>query len=61
MASNGDSTLLVFGHEANGTLSMFEQDLETKKLTLLLAPHILNLDEGRATAAQTLQVIYGLV
>ena len=40
---------------------MFEQDLETKKLTLLLAPHILNLDEGRATAAQTLQVIYGLV
>ena len=42
MAFNKDSTLLVFGHEANGTIGMFGRDLETNKLTLL-TPHMLNL------------------
>jgi len=35
MAFNKDSTLLVFGHEANSTIGMFGRDLETNKLTLL--------------------------
>ena len=42
MAFNKDSTLLVFGHETNGTIGMFGRDLETNKLTLL-TPHMLNL------------------
>jgi len=42
MAFNEDSTPLVFGHEANGIISMFGRDLETNKLTLL-TPHMLNL------------------
>ena len=49
MAFNKDSTLLVFGHEANGTIGMFGRDLETNKLTLL-TPHMLNL-----TAAARIQ------
>jgi 6-phosphogluconolactonase (cycloisomerase 2 family) len=42
MAFDKDSTLLVFGHEANGTIGMFGRDLGTNKLTLL-TPHMLNL------------------
>ena len=42
MAFNKDSTLLVFGHEANGTIGMFGRDLESNKLSLL-TPHMLNL------------------
>jgi 6-phosphogluconolactonase (cycloisomerase 2 family) len=49
MAFNKDSTLLVFGHEANGTIGMFGRDLETNKLTLL-TPQMLNL-----TAAAKIQ------
>jgi hypothetical protein len=29
MAFNKDSTLLVFGHEASGTIGMFARDLKT--------------------------------
>ena len=42
IAFNKDSTLLVFGHEANGTIGIFGRDLETNKLTLLTT-HLLNL------------------
>jgi len=49
MAFNKDSTLLVFGHEANGTIGMFGRDLETEKLTFL-TPRMLNL-----TAAAKIQ------
>jgi 6-phosphogluconolactonase (cycloisomerase 2 family) len=35
LAFNEDSTLLVFGHETNGTIGMFGRDAEANKLTLL--------------------------
>ena len=35
MVFNKDSMLLVFGHEANGTIGMFGRDLETN---LLVSP-----------------------
>jgi 6-phosphogluconolactonase (cycloisomerase 2 family) len=49
LAFNKDSTLLVFGHETNGTIGMFGRDAETNKLTML-TPHLLNL-----TAAAKIQ------
>ena len=42
MAFNKDSTLLVFGYEAqaDGTTEMLGRDLETNKLTVtLMTPH----------------------
>jgi 6-phosphogluconolactonase (cycloisomerase 2 family) len=42
LAFNKDSTLLVFGHETNGTIGMFGRDAKTNKLTLL-TPKLLNL------------------
>ena len=42
LAFNKDSTLLVFGHETNGTIGMFGRDAEANKLTLL-TPNLLNL------------------
>jgi hypothetical protein len=35
MAFNQDSTLLVFGHETDGTVGMFGRHLETNTLALL--------------------------
>ena len=49
MAFNNDSTLLVFGHQTNGTVGMFGRDAETNTLTLL-TPNLLNL-----TAAANIQ------
>jgi 6-phosphogluconolactonase (cycloisomerase 2 family) len=42
LAFNEDSTLLIFGHQTNGTIGMFGRDVEANKLTLL-TPHMLNL------------------
>jgi 6-phosphogluconolactonase (cycloisomerase 2 family) len=42
LAFNKDSTLLVFGHETNGTIGMFGRDVEANTLTLL-TPRLLNL------------------
>jgi 6-phosphogluconolactonase (cycloisomerase 2 family) len=42
LAFNKDSTLLVFGHQTNGTIGMFGRDTETNNLTLL-TPNLLNL------------------
>ncbi len=42
LAFNNDSTLLVFGHQINGTVGMFGRDVEANKLTLL-TPYMLNL------------------
>ena len=42
LAFNKDSTLLVFGHETNGTIGMYGRDAEANKLTLL-TPNLLNL------------------
>jgi len=49
LAFNKDSTLLVFGHQTNGTVGMFGRDAEANKLTLL-TPNLLNL-----TAAAKIQ------
>ena len=49
LAFNKDSTLLVFGHETNGTVGMFGRDPEANKLTLL-TQNLLNL-----TAAAKIQ------
>jgi 6-phosphogluconolactonase (cycloisomerase 2 family) len=49
LAFNNDSTLLVFGHQTNGTVGMFGRDAGTNKLTLL-TPNLLNL-----TAAAKIQ------
>jgi len=49
LAFNKDSTLVVFGHEANGTIGMFGRDATANKLTLL-TPNLLNL-----TAAAKIQ------
>jgi 6-phosphogluconolactonase (cycloisomerase 2 family) len=45
MAFNNDSTLLVFGHQTNGTVGMFGRDAGTNNLTLL-TPNLLNLTEA---------------
>ena len=42
LAFNKNSTLLVFGHQTNGTIGMFRRDAEANKLTLL-TPNLLNL------------------
>ena len=42
LAFNNDTTLLVFGHQTNGTVGMFGRDPGTNKLTLL-TPNLLNL------------------
>jgi 6-phosphogluconolactonase (cycloisomerase 2 family) len=39
MAFNKDSTLLVFGHEANGTIGMFGRDLEDKQVDVVDSTH----------------------
>jgi len=49
LAFNNDTTLLVFGHQTNGTVGMFGRDAGTNKLTLL-TPNLLNL-----TAAAKIQ------
>ena len=49
LAFNNDSTLLVFGHQTNGTVGMFGRDAATNTLTLL-TPNLLNL-----TAAAKIQ------
>jgi 6-phosphogluconolactonase (cycloisomerase 2 family) len=49
LAFNNDTTLLVFGHQTNGTVGMFGRDAQTNKLTLL-TPNLLNL-----TAAANIQ------
>jgi 6-phosphogluconolactonase (cycloisomerase 2 family) len=49
LAFNNDSTLLVFGHQTNGTVGMFGRDAGANKLTLL-TPNLLNL-----TAAAKIQ------
>ena len=49
LAFNKDSTLLVFGHQTNGTVGMFGRDAEANTLTLL-TPNLLNL-----TAAAKIQ------
>ena len=46
---NNDSTLLVFGHQTNGTVGMFGRDAAANTLTLL-TPNLLNL-----TAAANIQ------
>jgi len=45
LAFNNDSSLLVFGHQTNGTIGMFGRDAETNNLTLL-TPNLLNLTEA---------------
>jgi 6-phosphogluconolactonase (cycloisomerase 2 family) len=42
LAFNNDTTLLVFGHQTNGTVGMFGRDAGTNNLTLL-TPNLLNL------------------
>jgi len=49
LAFNGDSTLLVFGHQTSGTVGMFGRDAGANTLTLL-TPNLLNL-----TAAAKIQ------
>jgi 6-phosphogluconolactonase (cycloisomerase 2 family) len=49
LAFNNDSTLLVFGHQTNGTVGMFGRDAGANNLTLL-TPNLLNL-----TAAAQIQ------
>ena len=49
LAFNNDSTLLVFGHQTNGTVGMFGRDAQGNNLTLL-TPNLLNL-----TAAAKIQ------
>jgi 6-phosphogluconolactonase (cycloisomerase 2 family) len=49
LAFNNDSTLLVFGHQTNGTVGMFGRDAQTNNLTLLTT-NLLNL-----TAAAQIQ------
>jgi 6-phosphogluconolactonase (cycloisomerase 2 family) len=49
LAFNKDSTLLVFGHQTNGTVGMFGRDAKANNLTLL-TPNLLNL-----TAAAKIQ------
>jgi 6-phosphogluconolactonase (cycloisomerase 2 family) len=49
LAFNDDSTLLVFGHQTNGTVGMFGRDAAANTLTLL-TPNLLNL-----TAAAKIQ------
>jgi 6-phosphogluconolactonase (cycloisomerase 2 family) len=49
LAFNNDTSLLVFGHQTNGTVGMFGRDAGANKLTLL-TPNLLNL-----TAAAKIQ------
>ena len=45
LAFNSDTTLLVFGHQTNGTVGMFGRDAGANKLTLL-TPNLLNLTDA---------------